>query len=368
MCRRPPSRESGSMRSDSATWRGTVSRHDRSITVRDRSTAGMPRYSERASRISGSPSDPAASRREMKAEPPGFPSSAARRAASSSRPRETRTRPSCSIASPSATKGSYHGSGGEQVVLAFGISATGEIGADLLAGPRGAHGADDERFAGRSQGVGREDVEAPGHSLVWRDIDEAPRPEAAGLEGAREALPGRAGTPQIEKPAPEGTAGEVMGAKLDHPAGSVGGAGTGETRGRIPPPEEHLRHLAEPVSRLEEAELEVPVLGPRLVPEAAHGFDRGAAEGHARVHEWRLAARRRRRARPVGSRRSCGPARARSARRQDTSSTANRRLDRVALHERSLACPRPHRWQRKAARRGRGLQGRAGEVEMGSPP
>src|SRR5256885_2932444 len=288
MCRRPPSRESGSMRSDSATWRGTVSRHDRSITVRDRSTAGMPRYSERASRISGSPSDPAASRREMKAEPPGFPSIAARRAASSSRPRETRTRPSCSIASPSATKGSYHGSGGEQVVLAFGISATGEIGADLLAGPRGAHGADDERFAGRSQGGGREDVQAPGHSLVRRDIDEAPRPEAAGLEGAREALPGRAGTPQIEKPAPEGTAGEVMGAKLDHPAGSVGGAGTGETRGRIPPPEEHLRHLAELVSRLEEAELEVPVLGPRLVPEAAHGFDRGAAEGHARVHEWRL--------------------------------------------------------------------------------
>src|SRR4051794_32417104 len=214
MCRRPPSRESGSMRSDSATCRGTVSRHDRSITVRERSTAGIPRYSESASRISGSPSDPAASSREMKPEPPGFPSSAARRAASSRRPRETRTRPSCSIASPSATRDSYHGSGGEQVILAFGISPAGEIGADLLAGPGGADGANDECFAGRSQCVGREDLEAAGDSLATGDVDESPWPQAAGLQGAREALPGRSRSPYVEDPAAQGTAGEVMGPKL----------------------------------------------------------------------------------------------------------------------------------------------------------
>src|SRR2546423_6727365 len=196
MCRRPPSRESGSMRSDSATWRGTVSRQERSTTVRDRSTAGIPRYSESASRISGSPRLPAASRRAMNAAPPGLPSSAARSAASSRSPRETRTRPSCSIASPSATKDSYHGSGGEQVVLALAVSTAREIGPDLLARSRGSHRAEDQRLARRSQGIGRQDRKAAGFALAGGHVDEPPRPQAPRLPRARESLPGRTRAPQ----------------------------------------------------------------------------------------------------------------------------------------------------------------------------
>src|SRR5438105_7292911 len=288
MCKRPPSRDSGSMRSDSATWRGTVSRHDRSITVRDRSTAGIPRYSESASRISGSPNDPAASRREMNAAPPGLPSSAARRAASSRRPRETRTRPSCSIASPSATKDSYHGSGGEQIIPAFGVSPAPEIGPDLFACTRGAHRADHQRFPRWSQGGGRYDLAAAGDALVRRYVDEPPWPQAPGLQGTREPFSRRARSPDVEAPVAQGPASEVMGAKLDHPGASVHGPGAGEALRRIPPPEQHLRNLAELVSGLEEAQLEVPVLGPMHLAETAHRKGSGATEGHARVDERRL--------------------------------------------------------------------------------
>src|SRR5712671_3179027 len=288
MCRRPPSRESGSMRSDSATWRGTVSRHARSITVRDRSTAGMPRYSDSASRISGSPTVPAASNRVMKEVPEGFPSSAARSAASSRRPRETRTRPSCSIASPSATKDSYHGSGGEQVIRAFGISAPREIGADLLARPGGADRAEHQRFSRRPEGRRRQDLEAARDALFRGHVDEPPRPQAPGLQSTRKPLSRGARSPDIEEPAAQRPASEMMCAKLDHPAHGICGAHAGEAIRRVPPPEKHLGDLAELESGFEQSELEVPVLGPFLVAETPDRKDGGPAEGHGRMHERRL--------------------------------------------------------------------------------
>src|SRR3954447_16366354 len=197
MWSRPPSRESGSIRSASATCRGTVSSTERSITVRERSTAGMPRNSESPSRSSGSPTVPAASQRAMNAAPPGFPSSAARREVSSRRPRETRTRPSPAVTA-SATTGSYHGSGGEQVVLALAVPARRQIRADFLARPGGADRADQDSLAGRAQRIGRLDREAPGDAFSGCDVDETPRPQAPGLEGGGEPFSGRAGSPEIE--------------------------------------------------------------------------------------------------------------------------------------------------------------------------
>src|SRR3954468_149769 len=287
MWSRPPSRESGSIRSASATCRGTVSSTERSITVRERSTAGMPRNSESASRSSGSPMVPADSKRAMNAAPPGFPSSAARREVSSRRPRETRTRPSPAVTA-SATTGSYHGSGGEQVVLALAIAARRQIPADFLARPGCADRAHDDRLAGRTQGVGRLDREAPGDAFSGSYVDEAPRPQTPGLERAGEPFPRRPRSPQIEKPSAQGTAGEVVGAQLDHPVQGVRRACAGEAGGGAPPVEQHPRDLAELESRLEQAKLEVPVLGPARFAKAPHGFDGRAAEGHARVDERRF--------------------------------------------------------------------------------
>src|SRR5207245_5347067 len=110
----------------------------------------------------------------------------------------------------------------------------------LLPRPSRAYSTEEQRAVRTAQLVWKSDAEPAGDALVAVDVQEPARPQPVIFQGASQPLAGGARAPDVERPAAQGTAREMVRAQPHHPVRPVGIAGAGQPLAAVAPLQQHF--------------------------------------------------------------------------------------------------------------------------------